>query len=294
MNRIGVSAKKLIIVVDDKTSTYGELLSALITMKDDKVDENGSLLDEGVVGIQDGSVEAVVWNEKIYSDNQAQLGSNNKIIFIGATDAAKPVMANINFENEFSQYGVYCGSLGNKAVIYADRKAVSKKQVYDAFVDAYSQFIIGAGTEYADAQKIEHVRVVEDVGIERRANLLEIVNKGIDSLNKGINVVRRLPKNLKKKGAEELPLPENEERIIVNSAGSEPEEKGLIPEAHEKQISLVDTALQALKLYVWPMEIVQQVSLGLVKVKSSKEILDQQYRCAVVAYYMTRLAKFME
>lgn len=143
MNRIGVSAKKLIIVVDDKTSTYGELLSALITMKDDKVDENGSLLDEGVVGIQDGSVEAVVWNEKIYSDNQAQLGSNNKIIFIGATDAAKPVMANINFENEFSQYGVYFGSLGNKAVIYADRKAVSKKQVYDAFVDAYSQLSSG-------------------------------------------------------------------------------------------------------------------------------------------------------
>ena len=38
---------------------YAELLSSLISMKDDNIDT------KTVFGIPDGSVEAVVWNEKI-------------------------------------------------------------------------------------------------------------------------------------------------------------------------------------------------------------------------------------
>lgn len=271
--------KKLIIVVDDKTSAYGELLSALVTMKDDKVNPENADNSEEIVGVRDGTVEAVVWTEKVYFDNQATLGSNNKVIFIGPSEAAKPVMANIVFDNDFSPYGVYFGSLGNKAVIYADNKALSNKKTYDKFIDAYSEFIIGVGSDYTDMQEIRPVKLVEDVAIDRRKRLQ-------DAVNKGINAVKNLPNPFKKKDSSEGLSPETE--------GEEIEQVEIVPVVNEVPIKIADMALQALKFYVWPAEIVHQVSLGLVKVRSSKGILDQQYRCAVVAYYITRLEKFME
>ena len=271
--------KKLIIVVDDKTSAYGELLSALVTMKDDKVNPENADNSEEIVGVRDGTVEAVVWTEKVYFDNQATLGSNNKVIFIGPSEAAKPVMANIVFDNDFSPYGVYFGSLGNKAVIYADNKALSNKKTYDKFIDAYSEFIIGVGSDYTDMQEIRPVKLVEDVAIDRRKRLQ-------DAVNKGINAVKNLPNPFKKKDSSEGLSPETE--------GEEIEQVEIVPVVNEVPIKIADMSLQALKFYVWPAEIVHQVSLGLVKVRSSKGILDQQYRCAVVAYYITRLEKFME
>ena len=51
---IGGMVKKLIIVTGEKESIYAELLSSLITLKDDDAENNA------VVGIKDGSVEAVV------------------------------------------------------------------------------------------------------------------------------------------------------------------------------------------------------------------------------------------
>lgn len=281
---LGKTTKRLIIVVDDKTSAYGELLSALVTMKDDKVNTEGDDNSEGIVGVKDGTVEAVVWNEKIYFDNQATLGSNNKVIFIGPSEAAKPVMANIVFENEFSPYGVYFGSLGNKAVIYADNKVLSSKKAYEKFVDAYSEFIIGVGSDYTDMQEIRPVKVVEDVAINRRKKLQ-------DAVNKGINAVKNLPNPFKKKDPSE---PLTFEVATTETESTEVEQTEVIPVVNELPVKVVDMALQALQFYVWPAEIVHQVSLGLVKVKSAKGILDQQYRCAVVAYYITRLEKFME
>lgn len=287
---LGPSMTKLIIVVDEKTRSYGELLSALVSMKDDKLDENGIVLPDGIVGIKDGSVEAVVWDEKIYADNLATLGSSVKVLFIGDSDSAKPIMANINFDNEFSPYGVFFGSLGNRAVIYADRKKLSNKKKYDEFINAYSSFIIGVGTEYTEAQNVEAVRVVEDVGIERREKILSLINKGINELNKGLVVVKEAPQKLKK-GISKTQEPEETGSIEEKT---KKETDLIIPSANEKHAKIVDAALQALTVYIWPAEIVQQISLGLVRAKSSKGILDQQYRCAVVAYYVTRLAEFME
>ena len=54
--------KKLIIVCDNKTEKYGNYLLQLISSKDDT--------ENDVVGIEDGTVEAVVWSEKNYRDNK--------------------------------------------------------------------------------------------------------------------------------------------------------------------------------------------------------------------------------
>ena len=52
--------KKLIIVCDNKTEEYANLLRQLISSKDDTENE--------VVGIEDGTVGVVVWLEKEYRD----------------------------------------------------------------------------------------------------------------------------------------------------------------------------------------------------------------------------------
>lgn len=137
--------KKLIIVVDDKSNVYGELLSALVTMKDDSSDN--------IIGVKDGTVETVIWNEKIYTDNQAQLGSNNKIVFLGRSDVAKSVGANINCQNDFSAYGICYGYVSNKAVVYIDNTSLSaNKELYDEFYEKYSTFMKSIGTEFAIGQ----------------------------------------------------------------------------------------------------------------------------------------------
>lgn len=52
----GNNMKKLIIVCDNKTEEYANLLRQLISSKDDTENE--------VVGIEDGTVGVVVWLEK--------------------------------------------------------------------------------------------------------------------------------------------------------------------------------------------------------------------------------------
>lgn len=149
---LGGTKKKLIIVVDDKSNVYGELLSALVTMKDDGADS--------VIGVKDGSVETVIWNEKIYADNQAQLGSNNKIVFLGRSDISKSVGANINCQNNFSAYGICYGCVSNKAVVYVDNALLSaNKELYDEFYEKYCAFMKSIGTEFAIAQIKDKVEI---------------------------------------------------------------------------------------------------------------------------------------
>ena len=149
---LGTAKKKLIIVTDEKSTMYAELLSALITMKDDSEDR--------VIGVKDGSVETVIWSEKIYTDNQAQLGSNNKVVFLGRSDVSKSVAANINCQNDFSAYGICYGFVSNKAVVYIDNALLSAdKELYDEFYDKYCTFMQSIGTEFALGQIKEKVEI---------------------------------------------------------------------------------------------------------------------------------------
>lgn len=284
--------KKLIIVVDEKTSTYGELLSALITMNDDKIDDNGNLIENGIVGTRDGSVETVVWTEKVYADNQAQLGSNNKILFIGKNDASKPIILNISFENYFNKFGIYYGYLGNKSVIFADKKSlVTNKSLYNEFFDAYSEFILSVGTEYTNSQKIQQANLIEDFKIKRRERLLAIMNKGIDGINKGFKTIQKAPELLKKNSAP------NDQTTEFTTSEPMAKSNSLIPQATTETAVVTDTAIQTAKIALpvfWPQEIVEQITMGIVRVKSGKEILDQQYRCGTLSFYIQQLAKFME
>lgn len=116
--------KKLIIVTDEKNKPYANYLMALISAKDDKEGE--------VVGIADGSVEAVIWSEKNYADNEPTLSSNAHVLFLGDTKLSKTQRGGLNIK--FDDFGLKYGWLGKRAVMYVDR-VISNVVEYNRFYD---------------------------------------------------------------------------------------------------------------------------------------------------------------
>ena len=65
--------KKLVIVCEERLRSYGDFLAQLISRKDDT--------EENIIGVKDGSVVAQVWTEAEYEGNQAQISSEQYILF---------------------------------------------------------------------------------------------------------------------------------------------------------------------------------------------------------------------
>lgn len=116
--------KKLIIVTDEKNKPYANYLMALISAKDDKEGE--------VVGIADGSVEAVVWSEKNFADNEPTLSSSAHILFLGDTKLSKVQRGGLSVK--FDDFGLKYGWLGKRAVMYVDR-VITNVVEYNRFYD---------------------------------------------------------------------------------------------------------------------------------------------------------------
>lgn len=116
--------KKLVIVCDDKTKSYGNYLMALISAKDDKGDT--------IVGIKDGSVSAVIWNEKDFAANEPKLSSQEHILFFGDSKQAKSQRRGLNVK--FDKYGMHYGWLGKRAVLFVDR-TITDVEEYNEFYD---------------------------------------------------------------------------------------------------------------------------------------------------------------
>jgi len=119
---------KLLIVCDEKTKIYANQLSQLISANDDHENE--------VIGSKDGSVVASVWEEKHFLANEANISSDQNILFIGNSKPAKSVIPNVT--EKFNHYGIHYGWLGNQAVIYVEDKLL-KKEEYDKFIDFCKQ-----------------------------------------------------------------------------------------------------------------------------------------------------------
>lgn len=116
------NSEKLIIVHDEKTTKYAEMLVQLIGTNDDT--------SEGEVGIRDGSVEAVTWLEKQYTDNRPTISSKSNVLYIGNNKVAKSQRLNINIE--FDKFGMKYGWIGNRAILYVDNHMMT--------VDEYQEF----------------------------------------------------------------------------------------------------------------------------------------------------------
>ena len=155
----GGMVKKLIIVTGEKEVVYAELLSSLISLKDDDSENNT------VVGIKDGSVEAVVWNESVFKDNKAQLGSNTKIVYIGKTKSSEAVIPSIRFDKDIEKFGIKVGSLSNKAVLFVEPNVLrSNKELYDEFYEKYIELTKKFDDSVADTDAVK--KAVHTDGID--------------------------------------------------------------------------------------------------------------------------------
>lgn len=126
----GNNMKKLIIVCDNKTEEYANLLRQLISSKDDTENE--------VVGIEDGTVGVVVWLEKKYRDNMATISSNEHILFLGNGEVSKKEY-NSSMKMYYDQFGMTYGWLGNRGILRVTTE-IDDEEEYNKFVELYSNF----------------------------------------------------------------------------------------------------------------------------------------------------------
>lgn len=158
----GNNMKKLIIVCDNKTEEYANLLRQLISSKDDTENE--------VVGIEDGTVGVVVWLEKEYRDNMATISSNEHILFLGNGEVSKKEY-NSSMKMYYDQFGMTYGWLGNRGVLRVTTE-IDDEEEYNKFVELYSNFNL-------DFEAIEFKNFRETV-----ANTVDKKAKGLFSKNK--------------------------------------------------------------------------------------------------------------
>ena len=107
---IGKQMKKLIIVCDESTIKYGNLLRQLISTNDD---------GEETVGVEDGTVDAVVWDIKQYADNAPTISTSSYLLFIGENKASKPEIRTMPIK--FNRFGMKYGWRGKRGVVIVDK-----------------------------------------------------------------------------------------------------------------------------------------------------------------------------
>lgn len=121
---IGKTAKKLIIVCDEKTKDYANYLRQLISLNDDKEGE--------VVGVADGSVEAAVWTDKEYLANSAKVSSNEHVLFIGENKVSKSEISSMI--TRYDKFGMKYGWLGKRGMLIVDNELLAPEE-YDQFIE---------------------------------------------------------------------------------------------------------------------------------------------------------------
>lgn len=130
--------KKLIIVCEEKLRIYGDFLAQLISRKDDT--------EDAIVGIKDGEAAAQVWTEKEYSNNAAQISSEQYILFIGNSKLIKEKRTHM--QKKFSDFGMNYGWLGKQATLFVDH--IVSLADYDNFFElASAEFTKGGQPEIA-------------------------------------------------------------------------------------------------------------------------------------------------
>ena len=152
--------KKLIVVTDEKNKPYANYLIALISAKDDKEGE--------VVGIADGSVEAVVWSEKNFTDNEPTLSSSAHVLFVGDTKLSKVQRGGLNIK--YDDFGLKYGWLGKRAVMYVDRIITS--------VVEYNRFY-----EYACKYQENFTKAIERKTVQIQGEMVDVDEKEYKKLH---------------------------------------------------------------------------------------------------------------
>lgn len=182
--------KKLIIVCEEKLRQYGDFLSQLISLVDDK--------ENDIVGVKDGSVVAQVWTEKEYVANAPQISSEQYILFIGNNKMIKDKSAHMI--KKYDKYGMQYGWLGKQAVLFVEK-------IVDML--EYEDFIEYAKANQSDIRKLIELKsnvvltqteedTKESKGMNKLLTTAKTLSTAITNVSiQGINVFNKIANNKK-------------------------------------------------------------------------------------------------
>ena len=172
--------KSLIVVYKDELLL--NQLRKLVETKDDT--------EDAVVGVKDGSVKIVSWNEKMWLGQKKNGTINNKVLFIGdikETDKLIPVL-----DVKFEKHGVMYGWAGNQAVLTCDPKKLSAEE-YQEFLREIENLDIPEAIKKANRiedEVTEEVVEAEETLPEEPAQIEEATEKKkVPAFLKGIKKV---------------------------------------------------------------------------------------------------------
>ena len=119
----GINKKKLIIVCDKNTEMHANYLYQLIS----------SSVEREIIGIEDGVIDAVVWEEKDYISNKPTINIDNYVLFIGENNSSKKAIKTIDIK--YNKFGMQFGWLGKHGkLIVDDSKNKSKSDEFEEYV----------------------------------------------------------------------------------------------------------------------------------------------------------------
>lgn len=157
--------EKQSIVAVAKDEKYLNLLRKLVETNDDK--EDGT-----IVGIEDGLVDIVTWDEKTWLSQKKMGQITSKILLIGNIKDTDKLLPLINVK--FQKYGVTYGWSGRQALINIDTKELENDETFAKFKEEYNALDIPEQFKIKD-------KPVEVVDNSKQLKWFEKVGKALKS-----------------------------------------------------------------------------------------------------------------
>jgi len=180
-----------------------------------KMVETHDDMDIDVIGTRDDSINIVSWTEKVWLENKKAGNISGKILFLGdvkGTDKLIPVI-----DVKFDDSGVKYGWAGNQAVLYAEPKALTNREGYDAFLEKLAALpvpgflktlkdnITSSGTDEDTSEGIEEKpddERSELVENEKKHKPLAILNATKRALTNGADAIGKMGSHVAAKSEE--------------------------------------------------------------------------------------------
>ena len=146
---LGINKKKLIIVCDKNTEMHANYLYQLIS----------SSVEREIIGIEDGEIDAVVWEEKHYISNKPTINIDNYVLFIGKNNSSKKEIKTMAVK--YNKFGMQFGWRGKHGMLIVnDSEDKSENDEFKEYLqsklgeDKFEKYESNSGKEISVNEKI--------------------------------------------------------------------------------------------------------------------------------------------
>lgn len=153
-------AQPTTLIVVYKDEMLVNQLKKLVETNDDTENET--------VGIIDGSIDIVAWNEKTWTVQKKAGNITSKVLFIGDVKGTEKLTPVIDVKHD--KYGIKFGWAGKQAIIYTDDSAVKGHDEYLEFAEELNKLPIPDSFKYIPKNKEEVSEPLEEVATEEIAS----------------------------------------------------------------------------------------------------------------------------